>query len=724
MKKAFSKRFGKRVSYAPDSFPGLVDKATDEMLFKLDWGLVTEVCDKASHVMGKEELRLGVRAARKRIQDDQHKVVMFGLQVIDALVKNNSQNFYFLQFMAEQKMMNSLVRLVDRGIDKGGRDNLEAMEKVLDMLQAWGEGYHNHQDKGLRLFVETYHKLRERNVKFPRPLPNLTAPLFTPKSSVQANNPPPPQVNMVYQQAPVLQAPGQQNMNANNGVYVDRDLEIALQLSQQQAQGQQQAPVQQQAIPLSKWLETVANTIALLEQSLNAAESKEEVKGNEIIKDLVEHLDASQKELMTRLQSNVNEADMHTLLHMNDSIHHVKDLHAIVLAEGPRKNSNPGSSTDTNNAKAQEDDSLINLAEVAIETVPPSPNMKKMSSKKENGKKKQEPEIQRQSTEEDLMDLFSAPQQETNNMNNNNSNGLVGDLSNLDGLMPMSTLPPSSTNGNDNNVMQVMNATKDNGLNSSNGHNNPISNAIGLMPQMPVQQKSMYGGGQVQQQGFNNNNNKMSSGGISMMPGFGRGQNYLATGNNNNSNPMMFQAQNNTFMNTTSMNNTFQTTQQMKQQTHPRSRGNSNPFQTQMKPAPQEPSQRNRGNSNPFLSAQSNNNKNSNNSNTTNKTINNPKSSISSSPATTGQQNDEEKFMYFNNGRRVSINKGSNNNSGNNNNNSQQNNNNDKKDTSSPFGGLKQPKAGKRRVRGNSGGNAKDIDIFADLNDLALNPED
>ena len=107
-------------------------------------------------------------------------------------------------------MMNSLVRLVDRGIDKGGRDNLEAMEKVLDMLQAWGEGYHNHQDKGLRLFVETYHKLRERNVKFPRPLPNLTAPLFTPKSSVQANNPPPPQVNMVYQQAPVLQAPGQQ----------------------------------------------------------------------------------------------------------------------------------------------------------------------------------------------------------------------------------------------------------------------------------------------------------------------------------------------------------------------------------------------------------------------------------------------------------------------------------------------------------------------------------
>ena len=75
--------------------------------------------------------------------------------------------------------------------------------------------------------------------------------------------------------------------------------------------------MQQQAIPLSKWLETVANTIALLEQSLNAAESKEEVKGNEIIKDLVQHLDGSQKELMTRLQSNVSEADMHKLLHMN-----------------------------------------------------------------------------------------------------------------------------------------------------------------------------------------------------------------------------------------------------------------------------------------------------------------------------------------------------------------------------------------------------------------------
>ena len=86
---------------------------------KLDWGLVTTVCDKAAHTTDKEELRLGVRAARKRIQNEQHKVVMFGLQVIDALVKNNSTNFYFLQFMAEQKMMNSLVRLVDRGIDKG-----------------------------------------------------------------------------------------------------------------------------------------------------------------------------------------------------------------------------------------------------------------------------------------------------------------------------------------------------------------------------------------------------------------------------------------------------------------------------------------------------------------------------------------------------------------------------------------------------------------------------
>ena len=47
----------------------------------------------------------------------------------------------------------------------------------------------------------------------------------------------------------------------------------------------------------------------------------------------------------------------------------------------------------------------------------------------------------------------------------------------------------------------------------------------------------------------------------------------------------------------------------------------------------------------------------------------------------------------------------------------------------SPFGalGLKQPKSGKRRVRGNSGSGKNESsanDIFADLNDLALNPED
>jgi hypothetical protein len=703
--KSFSKRFGKRVSYPPDSFPGLVDKATDVMLFKLDWGLVTAVCDKSQNTTDKEMLRLGVRAARKKIQDEQHKVVMFGLQVIDALVKNNSQNFFFLQFMAEQKMMNSLVRLVDRGIDKGGRDNLEAMEKVLDMLQAWGEGYHKHQDKGLRLFVETYHKLRERNVKFPRPLANQSVNIFTPKSRVQ--QPQLPQQNFVHPPAPVLEAPPQRHPQDNlNNPHGLSDLEIAIQLSQQQAQQNELQPAQQQlqqqqtqaqtVIPLPQWLETVANTIALLEQSLNAAESKEEIQSSEIIKDLVEHLEASQKELMGRLQSNVNEADMHKLLHMNDSIHHVKDLYAIMSVQGSQKKPNEAKLKST--YVGGDDDSLVSLADLATLTqnAPPSPALKSSGSKKQMSKK-EGLEIQRQSTHDDLLDLFSGTAETTND----NSDTKM--FNNLGGLMPMSTLPLSN---NKESVMPAMNKTQDNGLMSNNnGHMNPISNAMGLMPpinnQMMMQQNHMLGKGRDGHQFFNiNNNAAMQS------SSFGRGQNYLASpsGGSNGSNFMMNKQNGSTTINNSMMFPMQQHPQQQRQNV-----GNSNPFQMQ-----QQPQQRNRGNSNPFEKVPSTPNN------------DNIKYTMKTNTPTTPQSatNQKEKFMHFSNGRRVSI---SNNTGTNNQGKKPESNTSDK---SSPFSalGLKQPKQGKRRVRGNSG--SKDTsnnanNIFADLNDLALNnPED
>ena len=48
------------MQYEPESFPGMVDKATDIMLPEIDWTLVTDVCDKASNLSDSKEIALGV----------------------------------------------------------------------------------------------------------------------------------------------------------------------------------------------------------------------------------------------------------------------------------------------------------------------------------------------------------------------------------------------------------------------------------------------------------------------------------------------------------------------------------------------------------------------------------------------------------------------------------------------------------------------------------------
>ena len=301
------------MQYEPDSFPGMIDKATDIMLPEIDWALVTEVCDKASQLTNPKEIALGVRAARKRIQSEFHKVVMFGLIVIDALVKNNEKNFLFLQHMAEEKMMKSLVRLVNTG-QKGGHDNMEAMEKVLSMIQAWGEGYHAHQDKGVRLFVQTYHELRGRNIPFPRPTSESVG-IFTPPSIA-------PSVNE------------------------EEDIEAATVASLKTA-APKPAPVDHHGARAGDAggggagpsLPTIANTISLLEQSLDAADTVEEIKSSALIQDMVVHLNKYQADLVAKLQSATvaDDKTLHKVLHMNDSIHVVLNLHKTLLEKGPKK---------------------------------------------------------------------------------------------------------------------------------------------------------------------------------------------------------------------------------------------------------------------------------------------------------------------------------------------------------------------------------------------------
>ena len=277
----------------------------------------------------------------------------------------------------------------------------------------------------------------------------------------------------------------------------------------------------------------------------------------------MQHLDASQKELMTRLENNVSEDDMHKLLHMNDSIHHVIELHTIVLAEGPRSNKIKATAE-----TEQSDGSLVDLTDLAAMTqnAPVSPSASKDSLKKSSSEKT---ELKKQSTQDDLLDLFSGTQDNTVGTNSND----------LMIQMDTSVLEAEPSKGNlmGEDPMPVMNSSQDQVMMSNNAHTNPITNAMGFMPppgNQVIRQQQAY----VQNRALGNSNG-------AMMGGFGRGQNYLAATQGN----FIANSQN---MNSYSSGSSIGMLQHGQQE---RQRGNSNPFEAMTAAAPVENTSTNKG---------------------------------------------------------------------------------------------------------------------------------
>ena len=111
----FRRRRGSRgssKSYDEGSFPALILAATDEMCLTLDWSRVMAACDKAGTLDNEAEIEEGIRMLRKRIQEKQHRVVMHGLAVAESLVKNCSKKFSLLKYIAGEKFMKSMAKLV------------------------------------------------------------------------------------------------------------------------------------------------------------------------------------------------------------------------------------------------------------------------------------------------------------------------------------------------------------------------------------------------------------------------------------------------------------------------------------------------------------------------------------------------------------------------------------------------------------------------------------
>ncbi|CAN0206387.1 unnamed protein product, partial [Phaeothamnion confervicola] len=145
-----------------------IEKATSEMQIGPDWGANMQICDMINH--RSDGVQSGVKALKRRLKNDNPKVVTLALLLCEACVKNCG---FPLHAAVEQSLLADVAGLTD------GRRGWEVREKALALIQQWAAAFQG--DRALGGFTETYSFLRRKGIQFPQGV--QSAPVFTPPAT-------------------------------------------------------------------------------------------------------------------------------------------------------------------------------------------------------------------------------------------------------------------------------------------------------------------------------------------------------------------------------------------------------------------------------------------------------------------------------------------------------------------------------------------------------------
>jgi hypothetical protein len=168
--------------------------------------------------------------------------------------------------------MNSINKLVGNNSGDQWRSNLAKQEKILLLIEAWGKAFAD--SKAFPNFKNVYQELKIKGVRFPQPLKDELAPVFTPE--------------------PVANSSG----------------EIAV---------------------TDKSLIAHRENVNLLNDMLNASEPSEDLKKNALVQDLIVVLQHAQKQTLNRIAANASEGTLAQLLQVNDEIVQVLQFYEGLL---------------------------------------------------------------------------------------------------------------------------------------------------------------------------------------------------------------------------------------------------------------------------------------------------------------------------------------------------------------------------------------------------------
>ncbi|KUF76334.1 TOM1 protein 2 [Phytophthora nicotianae] len=160
----------------------MIAQATSDYEADEDWDRILRVVDALSNVSNRavyvQRLKESIRYLKLRLGDPSSRVVILALTLTESIVKNCGGLVH--QEIATEQFMGEMEALYRTHANKRGRDSMEIASRVLDMIQAWGEAFLPFRHE-FPLFVDTYHNMRKKGIKFPDQYDESKVPVLTPE---------------------------------------------------------------------------------------------------------------------------------------------------------------------------------------------------------------------------------------------------------------------------------------------------------------------------------------------------------------------------------------------------------------------------------------------------------------------------------------------------------------------------------------------------------------
>ncbi|XP_023677772.1 hepatocyte growth factor-regulated tyrosine kinase substrate isoform X1 [Paramormyrops kingsleyae] len=137
------------------TFERLLDKATSQLLLETDWESILQICDLIRQ--GDAQAKYAVGAIKRKLNDKNPHVALYGLEVLESVVKNCGQTVH--DEVASKQTMEELKDLLKKQTEPNVKN------KILYLIQAWAHAFRN--EPKYKVVQDTYQIMKVEGHVFP-----------------------------------------------------------------------------------------------------------------------------------------------------------------------------------------------------------------------------------------------------------------------------------------------------------------------------------------------------------------------------------------------------------------------------------------------------------------------------------------------------------------------------------------------------------------------------